>query len=56
MTLDHLKLLHSYCAFPFWYGMHYRVNFDCVTDDLNVMCYSSLFHYYFSIYYGPYSS
>jgi len=24
MTLNQLKLLHPYCAFPFWYGMHNR--------------------------------
>jgi len=38
--------------FPFWYGMHSRV----LIDLLWYVYYSSLFQFFFLIYYCPYSS
>jgi len=42
MTLNHSKLLYSYCAFPFWYGMQGR--YATVLIDL-----LSLFQYFILI-------
>jgi len=50
-------MLYPYCVFPFWYNMH--SSDTTVLIDLlrfNVVHYSSLFQYFFSVYYGPYSS
>jgi len=49
--------LYPYCALPFWHGKHSRdttVLIDLLCQ-FNVVHYSSLFQYFFSIYYGPYS-
>jgi len=43
MTVNHLKMLCPYCAFPFWYGMHSR-DATVLIDLLrfNAMHFSSL--------------
>jgi len=50
----HLNLLHHYCVCHTKTEIHSSDTIDLLW--FNVMHYSSLFQYFFSIYYGPYSS
>jgi len=51
------NVVYPYRAFPFWYGMYSR-DTTAFVDLLwfNVVHCSSLFQYFFSIYYDPYSN